>query len=315
MPNGYGTAGDISRMLMGSGFDPSKLPDYLRNQFVQTYISNGGDDGGGHSEWRPSNGQGGGTGFGSVTDSQGRVVNQIGARENWQPSTSDGGIIDPSKAWEDADLGWITPNDNIRSIRDNDTGKFLAAYLALVTAGASMAGGLGGMGVEGAAGGLGEAAGTGAFDSGILGGLEGGVTPSLYGGAVGPWEGAALGGGAAGGGTPGLLGEGGMPSWAGEGGAFGDGLAPVSDLSTTAGGGSSLLGDAGQWAMNNPLRVLGMGQTVAGLLGGNHGGSNGSGYDATSNYKPKGGTGTAPQSSYYVNPYTLAQLQRSQGGM
>lgn len=86
-------------------------------------------------------------------------------------------------------------------------------------------------------------------------------------------------------------------------------------------GNESLLGRAGNWAMNNPLRVIGLAQTASGLLGrgGNSGGSPPrDNYNPTSSYHGKGGQqpGQQPQQGhqgFYVNPITLAQLQRSYG--
>jgi hypothetical protein len=74
---------------------------------------------------------------------------------------------------------------------------------------------------------------------------------------------------------------------------------------------------AGQWAMNNPLRVAGLLQTGYGLL--NKPQEN-KPYEARNLGSSKGGGGTntgglnQSPGNYWVNPYTLAQLQRTYGG-
>jgi hypothetical protein len=104
----------------------------------------------------------------------------------------------------------------------------------------------------------------------------------------------------------------------------------ASQLATTAGasggssgllgnlgsGASDLLGQAGTYIANNPLRALGLAQTAYGLLGG---GSHGPSHTSTTSGGggSKGGSGTSsfnlPQQQFYVNPYLQAQMNRGYG--
>lgn len=79
------------------------------------------------------------------------------------------------------------------------------------------------------------------------------------------------------------------------------------------GGVSGLLSHAGTWAMNNPLRAIGLAQTAYGLLGGgSHGSSSGGGGGSKGG---SGGSGTpfSTQQQFYTNPYLAAQIQRGYG--
>jgi hypothetical protein len=88
----------------------------------------------------------------------------------------------------------------------------------------------------------------------------------------------------------------------------------ISNPGSLAGRAGDLLGQAGTWALNNPLRAAGLAQTAYGLLGG-HRSTGGSSSSSSS----KGGSGTpgAPMKvngpQYYVNPYIAAQIQRGYG--
>jgi hypothetical protein len=74
---------------------------------------------------------------------------------------------------------------------------------------------------------------------------------------------------------------------------------------------SDAAGQAGKWAMNNPMQAYGLGQTAVGLFQGNGGGSSGGGGSGS---KSAGGGGldlsklARPQ--FQQNPYLAAQLHR-----
>ncbi len=150
--------------------------------------------------------------------------------------------------------------------------------------------------------------------------LEGGIpyNPAGYtaaGDAVG--SGGLLSGGAS---APSLL-QGVTPST-----VNGSGLLTAPSLSggASSGGLLSSLGagdfsgaasSVGNWAMNNPLQALGVGQSIGGLFGRDllgGGGKPGGSSNPTSTYNSgsKGGSG-----QFTPNPYTVSQLQRYQRGM
>jgi hypothetical protein len=212
---------------------------------------------------------------------------------------------DPSQVINDPTYGLLAPLDSIKA--PSDLGAWIGpAFMAALTGGVGMyAAGAGLAGAEGAnaAGDLASTGGIASTDA-----AESGGTLALNAGGTGVTPIAGTGSG--------LLG-----------GSEGLDLSPIAQ--TPAGsvtplqagpfdGSGGLLSQAGNYIANNPVRALGLAQTAYGLLGGgshgapSNGGSNGGG--------SKGGTGqgltpgNGQSQQFYVNPYTLAQLQRSRGG-
>lgn len=227
---------------------------------------------------------------------------------------------DPSQVRYDPQYGLVTSRSNIAA--PNSLGDWIGpAIMALMAGGVGLyaAGGLSSAGVGAST--ATEGAGLdSAINAAELGSASQGA--SLYGtGADLAGSNAGLMGdlGGATGGSSGLLG-----------GAEGLDLSPIAQ--TPAGsitplqagpfdglGSQGLLGQAGNYIANNPLRAFGLAQTAYGLLGGGSHGAPTSGSNG-SNGSSKGGTGQGltpgngqPQ-QFYQNPYTLAQLQRSRGG-
>lgn len=239
---GYGKYGNLrERLAQTTGVNLDDLPKYIRDQIsVQSQTDEGG-------KTQSSYGTGDNA-FGSFKDSQGRDVVQIGDN----PRTSgDAGVKDPSKVWNDPDLGPVTTPDNM--IDTGIGGPNYAMILAALTMGAG--GTLAGLG---AAGGLGEAGAAGA-------GLGAGEAAAGAGASLAPLEGVSLGaaptfavpgelatGAGAGGGLAGLGAAGGAGG-AGAGAGAGAGLTPltgvtlapetsIGSMATYGGGaGSSLL--------------------------------------------------------------------------
>jgi len=208
-------------------------------------------------------------------------------------------LKDPSQMTRDEYGVYSTPNSNLVD-RTGGINWRMAMIPLLAGGGAALMGG------EGAAGG--EAAGKGG-----AGASPGGYVDVIGNAAEGAWAGSP---------TTGALGAGA--------GALGDSSGYIDQIGNAAEGanaGASLTGPVTPgWegrirqltgglldnAAANPLstaiRALGLGQTVAGLLGGNGGKPSGG-----SQYEPpggKGGSGQAlKQTPLTVNPYTLSQVQ------
>lgn len=245
-------------------------------------------------------------------DPQGYILRN-GKHYSQLRSTDIGGpgqAIDPSKVIKDPQYGLITPLENLKPQSNGygDTVFALAALgLGLPTAAAAL----------GADAGAASTAGMASTDAAESGGT---LALNTAGTGVVPYEGAA--------GATGALGTAGANTADGldlshipytpdgqitplVNGPY-DGL--LGNLGQTT---SGLLGQVGQYISDNPIRALGLAQTAYGLLGGGRGSSAAA---SSGGGSQKGGTGQglspgSVQQQFYVNPYTLAQLQRSRGGM
>jgi hypothetical protein len=245
------------------------------------------------------------------------------------PNTMRGYMVDPSRmvsgnGW----YGYKEDNETpeYQHLDDENTDwKTLIAMAALPIAAGAATGAFAG----GAAGGAGTGAAAGAGAGG--GGLDAVAAAEWFGGAGAANAPSAGLFGGAGAGAAGAAGAGGMDAisaaeWFGGPGAasnpspglFGSaegaaGAAAGGSSQGLLGQGQDLLGRAGNWAMNNPLRALSLANTGIGLL--NRGGSNGGGSGGGGG-KSGGGTGLGgppaktERPQWNPNPFLQAQLQR-----
>lgn len=309
--NGLGSLGNVYGVQ-----DPSQLPEWLRRQYQQM----GGGSEGGNSYWSLGGGPNG-----SFKDSQGRDVIQIGqSLDEINKRPENGKYFDPSKIWEDPELGYVTSPDNFQGA---DLVPFYKdpmfyTFLSMVGAGA----GLGAFGGEAAAGGAGMEG--GAFDMGGSAGF-GGSTPLASQLPESYWSALAQNGAsdAAGEGAFGELSGGDFPYGTEMPNTYAPGADPTSSFGIgenyyTPGMGQGLnsqswierlLGPLAnpsqlpEWAAENPLSALRAGAGIASLIGaarGSGGGSSGGG----------GGGGSVPwngplpqlniqQGQFQQNPY------------
>lgn len=186
-----------------------------------------------------------------------------------------GGVIDPSKVIYNKQFGELAPSNDVNKPQDD----WAANYMPFIIAGLGSAAAIAGS--AGAAGGVGDIS---TSDLGSLGTVGGEGAPAAAGAA----------------GSAGAAGATGATSSSGLLGGLGDSA-------------SGLLGQAGTWAMHNPLQALGLLQTGAGLLG-SHRSSGNSGGSSKGGSGSGAGNGFNVQQQFYTNPTTLAQLQRYQAG-
>lgn len=254
-------------------------------------VTNGGLDEGGNRVAPPD---------GMVTENDDRyqqAMRDLAGRTQLRNTTigGPGGVIDPSKVTYDPRYGLLTDPSNLNEVGETFLDKY-GPWLMLLPAayGAISAGMAGAAGGEAAAA-TGEAAG-GAAGGEAAGSMVGNAGMPGYAGAFD---------------AEGMSGVPGMTSGAAGGGVYEgiDQLAQPLEAATDSGK-AGLLTDPTGWAMANPVQALGLLQTGYGLVAGH--GNQGSGNSGT-----KGGNGQPgnakfgiPQQQFYVNPYIAAQIQR-----
>lgn len=306
----YGSLGNVYGVQ-----DPSQMPEWLRRQYQQ--MGGGGESG--SSYWTLGSGMNG-----SFKDSQGRDVIQIGQSPGEiNKNPENGKYLDPSKIWEDPELGYVTTPDNFKGaelpglMHDPMFLTFLAITGAgLGAQGLGMLGGEAGGGLEG-----------GAFDMGGSAGF-GGSTPLASAPADSYWGMLADGGNVATDAGGESLFGGDMPFGTEMPNTYAPGADPTSafglgDSYYTPGLGSGMGGQQGflerilgplanpselpQWAMDNPgsaLRAaMGIGSMINGVrgaTGGNSGGNNGGGMPWANGQVP---TFNPQQMPFVQNPY------------
>lgn len=276
--------------------DPRTLPSWLRDQYIQDQTA--GDNSTG-TAWHLG---------GGLRDSQGRSVIQLG------DMSGDEGPIDRSLVRNDPDLGTVTDPSNVHR-RQRITNREIVLTLAAMGAGGAALGafagagagaeGLAGAGADAFAGGAAGAEGSGAFAGGAaegalgvdgaIGGTAGGASGASGGSSLGGMYGSAPGPGVV---APGMQGAANLDTM-----LINNGMSGMAGTS-----GAGMIGNAGQWAADNPMRAFQLAQMGGSIIGGLA--SNNGGPEGDNGPSELGSMGWKPPQ---MGPYSPAMYDPSYG--